>query len=487
LLSHPKAPILVQNTAQPEQPRTDVPHNLDKPARAFQPKTPPPKAPPKMFYQPSKTDHNLPFDPFKACVVPRPIGWISTVSATHQTKSEPTANLAPYSQFQNLTFDPPYVMFSANQTPDGTRKDSVVNAEATGIFCWQLATYPLRDAVNVTSEQLPYGVDEFERAGLKRTYSTTLTPKNPVPGFRGVPMVKDSPVRFECEYHSTIRLPGNPPVGTADIVIGKVVGVYIADGVINVETGKVDVAKTQPIARCGYYDYAVVRECFEMKMPGDQIMRDGLEGSSAKTRESNAKKNGGNVQNPETGLGGEEQHWSGSGAPSTFGADAYYDSHANYDAETVARNTAASTNNGEAKNPETGVTLQDQHWHGRGAPSTFGAEAYAYAISLDNHGKSAQNANQATKNNAPVKDIQTSAQPTPEEQHWRGSGAPSTFGADACYDSHASYDSVAQIIRDSLSSSSSNNNNKEKVKTGLTAEEQHWNGRGAPSTFGATA
>ncbi|KAK5072696.1 hypothetical protein LTR64_004830 [Lithohypha guttulata] len=269
-----------------------------------------------MFYQPGITDHNLPFDPFKACVVPRPIGWISTISPTSQSPSsattsgsdeaeaetEPTANLAPYSQFQNLTFDPPYVMFSANQTPEYTRKDSVVNAEATGIFCWQLATWPLRDAVNISSEQLPYGVDEFQEAKLAKTYSTILQPKCHVKNFRGVPMVKDSPVRFECEYHSTIRLPGNPPMGTVDIVIGKVVGVHIADEAINRETGKVDVAVTQPIARCGYYDYAVVRECFEMKMPGGQATRDGLEGSSKKNRALFEKVNG-----VEVGMPNEEQ------------------------------------------------------------------------------------------------------------------------------------------------------------------------------------
>lgn len=259
-----------------------------------------------MFYQPGVTPHNLPFDPFKACVVPRPIGWISTVSHTHRNpvikngvpppprsegadtsgpdETEPTANLAPYSQFQNLTFDPPYIMFASNQTPSNTQKDSVRNAEATGIFCWQLATYPLRDAVNVTSEQLPYGTDEFQAANLTKTYSTTLQPRVKIPGFRGIPMVADSPVRFECEYHSTLRLPGNPPLGSVDVVIGRVVGVHIDDRVID-ERGRIDVARTLPIARCGYYEYAVVRETFEMKMPGDQIMRDGLEGNMAKNRE----------------------------------------------------------------------------------------------------------------------------------------------------------------------------------------------------------
>lgn len=179
-------------------------------------------------------------------------------------------------------------MFAANQTPSITQKDTVRNAETTGIFCWQLATYPLRNAVNITSEQLPYGTDEFVAAGLEKTYSTVLTPRLHIPGFKGIPMVTESPVRFECEYHSTLRLPGTPPLGSVDIVIGKVVGVFIDDRVINAQ-GRLDVSLTQPIARCGYYEYAVVRETFEMKMPGDQIMRDGLEGSMSKNRAAGEK------------------------------------------------------------------------------------------------------------------------------------------------------------------------------------------------------
>ncbi|TKA63782.1 hypothetical protein B0A49_11250 [Cryomyces minteri] len=220
-----------------------------------------------MFYQPGITPHNLPRDPFKACVVPRPIGWISTRSPTG------TANLAPYSQFNNLTFDPPYVMFSGNQTAGGARKDTVVNAEATVEFVWNVATYPLRDAVNVTAEQTAYGVDEFARAGLRKQRATLVD----------VDMVAQSPVRFECRYHSTLRLPGNPPMGTVDIIIGRVVGIHVADDVLT--EGLVDIAKTQPIARCGYYEYARVSETFEMVIPGDAKVLYGLEGSAARNAE----------------------------------------------------------------------------------------------------------------------------------------------------------------------------------------------------------
>lgn len=248
-----------------------------------------------MFYEPGKTDHGLAHDPFKvtlstptqhnlltpkpqACVVPRPIGWISTISPTG------AHNLAPYSQFNNLTFDPPYVMFSANQTPSGARKDTVANVEATGRFVWNLATWSLREAVNITAEQVPPDVDEFARAGLAKEFSRVLDEPR-------VPMVRDSPVKFECVYHSTLRLPGNPPMGSVDVVIARVVGVHVSEGVLT--EGRVDVRKTEPIARCGYYEYAVVRETFEMVIPSSGLAGEdllgGLEGSSRRNRAVNER------------------------------------------------------------------------------------------------------------------------------------------------------------------------------------------------------
>jgi flavin reductase (DIM6/NTAB) family NADH-FMN oxidoreductase RutF len=146
--------------------------------------------------------------------------------------------------------------------------------EATGVFVWNLATYALREAVNATAEQVDYGVDEFERAGLKKQAARLVE----VAGQK-IPMVEDSPVHFECEYYSTIRLPGNPPMGSVDVVIGKVVGIHIKEEVLT--DGKIDVRKTQPISRCGYYEYAVAKETFEMKIPGDQkAILAGLEGST---------------------------------------------------------------------------------------------------------------------------------------------------------------------------------------------------------------
>jgi flavin reductase (DIM6/NTAB) family NADH-FMN oxidoreductase RutF len=221
-----------------------------------------------MYYEPGVTHHGLPFDPFKSCVVPRPIGWISTVDAQGRH------NLAPYSQFQNVTFNPPIVMFSANQDTGGNRKDSVRNAEQTGEFVWNMATYDLRDAVNISAEELPHGIDEFERAGLQKLPSRLVKPMR----------VARSPIQFECVYLNTLRFPGVPPMGSADVVFGRVVAVHIADEAIDIN-GMVDVLKIQPLARMGYYEYTFVDNKFEMVIPGNsKALLAGLEGSADKAK-----------------------------------------------------------------------------------------------------------------------------------------------------------------------------------------------------------
>ena len=163
-------------------------------------------------------------------------------------------------------------MFSANQTPAGVRKDTVRNVETTRKFCWNLATWELREYVNASAQWLDHGVDEFEKVGLDKEMSRVI---------EGVPMVKRSPVKFECEYYNTLRLPGNPPMGTADVIIGKVVGIHIAEWALT--DGKLDPLKTAPIARCGYYQYTVIREVFDMIIPGeDDALRFGMEGNVRK-------------------------------------------------------------------------------------------------------------------------------------------------------------------------------------------------------------
>jgi flavin reductase (DIM6/NTAB) family NADH-FMN oxidoreductase RutF len=177
-------------------------------------------------------------------------------------------------------------MFSANQTPSNSQKDTVRNVEATGKFIWNLATYELREEVNRSAVQEEYGVDEFEKAGVEKEdskLSGVVVVGNSGEGRKEmmIPMVMRSPVKFECEYYTTLRLPGNPPMGSADVVIGKVIGVHIDERVLT--DGKIDVRKTEPIARCGYYEYVVVRDTFEMRIPGeDKAILAGLEGNAKK-------------------------------------------------------------------------------------------------------------------------------------------------------------------------------------------------------------
>ncbi len=217
-----------------------------------------------MHYAPGREACPLPYSPFKACTVPRPIGWLSTVSP------DGVANLAPYSQWQNLTFDPPMVMFAANPYSDGRRKHTVENAERTGWFVWNMATYDLREAVNISAAEWPEGDDEFARAGV--TAEACLE----APG----PRVAESPAHFECRYLSTHRLRGNSRHGWVDVVYGEVVHIHVRDQFVTPQ-GKLDYPKIRPLARVGYYDYTTVSDTFEMRVPGHTTAAAaGLEGKA---------------------------------------------------------------------------------------------------------------------------------------------------------------------------------------------------------------
>jgi flavin reductase (DIM6/NTAB) family NADH-FMN oxidoreductase RutF len=217
-----------------------------------------------MHYAPGREPCPLPYSPFKACTVPRPIGWLSTISKDGKT------NLAPYSQWQNLTFDPPMVMFAANQYSDGRRKHTVINAEETGWFVWNMCTYDLRHAMNITAMEWPDGVDEFDQAGLTKAACIDA------PG----PRVAQSPAHFECKYLSTHRLRGNSGHGWVDVVYGEVMRIHVDDAMVTPQ-GKLDYARIRPLARMGYYDYAAISETFEMRIPGaSSAAADGLEGKS---------------------------------------------------------------------------------------------------------------------------------------------------------------------------------------------------------------
>ena len=217
-----------------------------------------------MKWHPKTEPNPLPYSPFKSSTVPRPIGWLSSVDP------EGRENIAPYSQWQNLTFDPPMVMFSANQYPDGRRKDTVLNAEQTCWFVWNMATYDLREEVNKSAMALPHEESEWDHLEVTKIYADNYP----------VPMIAESPIKFECRYKTTLRIPGNTPVGTIDLVVADVETIHINEDFLDAD-GKIDVLKIRPIARMGYFDYTVVTEKFEMRVPGsDSAAQAGLEGSA---------------------------------------------------------------------------------------------------------------------------------------------------------------------------------------------------------------
>jgi flavin reductase (DIM6/NTAB) family NADH-FMN oxidoreductase RutF len=199
-----------------------------------------------VFYESHLRDKSLlPHDPFKALIAPRPIGWVSTMNKAGEI------NLAPYSFFNAFSGAPPLIGFSS----DG-EKDSATFARETGEFVWNLATWELRDHMNDTSAPLARGQSEFQHAGLEMAPSKLVKP----------PRVKASPAQLECKVTEVINLKTKDGGFSGNwLVMGEVIGVWIDDGYI--KDGIVQVTRMKPIARCGYQDYTVLDDVFQMRRP----------------------------------------------------------------------------------------------------------------------------------------------------------------------------------------------------------------------------
>ena len=199
-----------------------------------------------MYFDPRAKEYPLKSDPLTTLVVPRPIGWISTISPTG------VVNLAPYSFFNAVASRPPFVMFSS-----AGRKHSQANAERTGEFVHNLTTWELREEMNITSSDVGPEVSEADLARLEMVPSVAVKP----------PRVKRSPVAFECKYIKTVDLPATDgKANPYSIVIGQVVGIYIADEFI--VDGRVDLTEARAIARLGGLDqYTAVDNILKMKRP----------------------------------------------------------------------------------------------------------------------------------------------------------------------------------------------------------------------------
>ena len=199
-----------------------------------------------MFYEAHARDLALlPHDPLKAIVAPRPVGWISTMNVAGDV------NLAPYSFFNAFSSAPMILGFSSEGA-----KDSATYARETGEFVWNLASFDLRHAMNASAAPLPRGTSEFAHAGLAAAPSRLVKP----------PRVAASPAALECRVTGIIEL-RDICGGSVNcfLVLGQVVGVHIDDRFII--DGRVDTAAMQPLARCGYADYAVVERVFSLVRP----------------------------------------------------------------------------------------------------------------------------------------------------------------------------------------------------------------------------
>ena len=203
-----------------------------------------------MFYKTSEP-HGLPHNPFKSCVVPRPIAWVTSMSASG------VLNLAPYSFFNALTDDPPMIMLAFNGYHDhGGEKDTLANIKATGEFVINMVPLSQKEAMNVTTEGVAPEVDEIELARLQTKPSRLVRP----------PRVAAAPIHFECEFYSEIELPCNQADSINRMIIGRVIGIHIDDAVL--VDGMVDLGKINPLARLGYMQYTSVQDIFALQRPG---------------------------------------------------------------------------------------------------------------------------------------------------------------------------------------------------------------------------
>jgi flavin reductase (DIM6/NTAB) family NADH-FMN oxidoreductase RutF len=198
-----------------------------------------------VYYTNEGRDLDFGHDPFKAIVAPRPIGWITAVNAKGEV------NLSPYSFFNAISSRPNIVMFSSEN-----KKDAVAFIEETGEFTCSLVTKALDQQMNLTSAPLPRGESEYRHAGLEMAPSRLVKP----------PRVAASPAALECKLLSIQQLrdiDGNEVPRW--MVLGQVVAAYVDETFVR--DGRFDTAGANPIARCGYADYAEVSELFSITRP----------------------------------------------------------------------------------------------------------------------------------------------------------------------------------------------------------------------------
>jgi flavin reductase (DIM6/NTAB) family NADH-FMN oxidoreductase RutF len=180
-------------------------------------------------------------------VVPRPIAFVSTVS------SDGVLNLAPYSFFNAVAYDPPTIVFSSSRHTGLKRKDTLANIEETGEFVVNVVVDDIAEAMNITAAEYPEDVDEFEISGLTPIASDIVK----------APRVAESPVNMECRLNQIISLGSNDhPHG---LVIGEVVLMHVRDDVI--DGHRINHQLLKPTGRLAGSMYCYTSDVYEMPRP----------------------------------------------------------------------------------------------------------------------------------------------------------------------------------------------------------------------------
>lgn len=182
-----------------------------------------------------------------ATILPRPIAWVATVSPDGKP------NLAPFSFFTGICANPMTVCFAPVNDRNGRKKDTLLNVEATGQFTVNIVNEQNATKMNATSAPYAYGVNEFERCGVTAIKSTVVKP----------PLVKESPVSYECELRQIVRIGEGALAG--NLVIGKVVMFHCDDGVYN--AGKIRHQDIHAIGRMEGSWYSKTNDAFELPRP----------------------------------------------------------------------------------------------------------------------------------------------------------------------------------------------------------------------------
>lgn len=183
-------------------------------------------------------------------IIPRPIGWISTLTANGQP------NLAPFSYFTVVCPNPPHVLYCPGRRgPAGAPKDSLVNVRERGEFVVNIVTEALAQAMNLTSSEVGPEVDEFALAGLTAVPAMTVAP----------PRVAESPIHFECRVTHIVDVSEAP--GGGSIVVGHVTHIHVDDRFL-IGGDKINIPELHAIGRLAGAGYARVSDLFDMSRPG---------------------------------------------------------------------------------------------------------------------------------------------------------------------------------------------------------------------------